>query len=139
MALRPNARIARRPNPAADLGSPRDFGGPPPSPRVSAPPPAPRSPQGGGIGDAGAAPDPDQDGDVDQTQVPPAPEAVNYHDDLHRCDMCEYMGADGNCAVLQMQVQPEGACNAFSAQEQGEGAAPDQGTADEDNDAGYGY
>ena len=121
-----------RPKPGADLSTPSGFGGPPPAPpRQAAAPPTPPN-------NAGA--DLDNDNDVDQTSVPPPPEALSYHDDLHRCDMCQHMGQDGNCAVLQMQVQPEGACNAYSAKDEGGAMGDTDDDAGGDTDDGsYGY
>lgn len=49
------------------------------------------------------------------------PEAVGYHDDPQNCQGCQYFGQDSNCAVLQMQVSPEGGCAAFEA---GPGSQP---------------
>lgn len=62
------------------------------------------------------------------------PEAVAYHDDPHSCQGCMYFGQDSNCAVLQMQVSPEGGCNAFEAG--GGGTEPD---ADDMNDPSGGF
>lgn len=85
-----------------------------------------------------------QDGAVVGTSTPPPappaggpipvikPEAVAYHDDPHSCQGCMYFGQDSNCAVLQMQVSPEGGCNAFEAG----GAEPD---ADDMNDPSGGF
>lgn len=53
------------------------------------------------------------------------PEAVNYHDEPHACQLCMYMGQNSNCSVLQMQVSPDGGCTAFEAG-QGGGGEPDQ-------------
>jgi hypothetical protein len=106
--------------PGSDLGSPSDFGGPPA-------PAAPRS----AAPAAASALDPDQDGDIDQAPAIP-PEAVNYHDDAQSCSTCQYMDDGGNCAVLQMQVQPDGGCNAFSGKDSGDqddiGQEDDDGT-----------
>lgn len=54
------------------------------------------------------------------------PESVNYHDDPHSCQTCQYMGQDSQCAVLQMQVSPQGGCNAFEAGGGGGAPEPDQ-------------
>lgn len=43
------------------------------------------------------------------------PEAVSYHDDPVACSGCQFFGQDGQCAVLQMQVSPQGGCTAFEA------------------------
>lgn len=61
------------------------------------------------------------------TTVVITPESVNYHDDEQACHLCSYMGDDGICAVLQIQVSPPGSCNAFKAgpQEGTEGAGPE--------------
>lgn len=67
------------------------------------------------------------------------PEAVAYHDQDQDCKSCMYFGQDGQCAVLQMQVSPDGGCNAFepggAPADQSEGMAapggnmgPDDGT-----------
>jgi hypothetical protein len=71
----------------------------------------------GGMGAAtddasGGVTDPDNDGDGG---VKIDPSAVNYHDDPHSCSGCKYFGQDAQCAVLQMQVSPEGGCTAFAA------------------------
>jgi len=108
------------------------------SPKPFAPPRAPMM-ASGGIGipapigkpsgmmppdmDAGA-PDmpPDQSGGGQMPAV--APEALNYHDDEQKCSMCQYMDQGGNCSVLQMQISPDGGCNAFSSNDGGQ--EPDQ-------------
>ena len=92
----------------------------------------------GGMGDPepiGGMPDTDMSspvGDTSEGGTPPAPggdmpvispQAVNYHDDEWECGMCQHMSPEGQCAVLQMQVSPKGACNAFQAG----GGQPDQG------------
>ena len=68
--------------------------------------------------------DPDMDQDQDQGAAPAAsagplpvikPESVNYHDDAQNCSGCQHMDDSGQCAVLQMQVSPDGGCNAFDA------------------------
>lgn len=59
------------------------------------------------------------------------PESVAYHDDPQNCQGCMYF-SQGNCAVLQMQVSPEGGCNAFEAG----GGEPD---ADDMNDPSGGF
>jgi hypothetical protein len=70
------------------------------------------------IGGAPSAQTATSGGDDDQpnqgTTVVISPEAVNYHDDAQSCATCSYFGQDGNCQVLQMQVQAEGGCNAWS-------------------------
>lgn len=107
--------MAQRPGfgktkPGADLGSPSDFG-------ASS---APRRPPARAQQVPATDIDPDQDGDIDSVDIPP--EAVNYHDDLQRCDMCRYMNENGDCAVLKMPVSAEGACTVFQAQGEQEGA-----------------
>jgi hypothetical protein len=82
--------------------------------------------------------DPDQDGDIDNSGGGASPvvkpESLNYHDDLHTCETCQYMNGDGSCSVLQMQVSPQGGCNAFESKGD-EGAMP-EGEGTEDNDMG---
>lgn len=118
------------------LGSPAPIGGPagmgsaPPMPGKSPAPPAP----GGGA-------DPDADMDMDSPGV--RPEAVHYHDDAQSCSGCSFMGADQQCAVLKMQVSPDGGCNAFEAKggdDMSGGAQPgeDDG-ADDMGTSGGGY
>lgn len=62
------------------------------------------------------------------------PEAVAYHDEPHSCQGCTYFGQDANCAVLQMQVSPEGGCNAFEA-----GAGSGEPDPDDMNDPSGGF
>lgn len=62
------------------------------------------------------------------------PEAVAYHDEPQSCQGCMYFGQDSNCAVLQMQVSPEGGCNAFEA-----GAGGGEPDADDMNDPSGGF
>ena len=94
----------------------------------------------------GGQPDDQADGpQMDDTQAPPQqgagggqmpvirPEAVNYHDEDWDCRGCKNFGPDGSCAVLQMQVSPEGGCNAW---EQGQGGDQDQ---DSGIDTGAGF
>lgn len=88
------------------LESPPPVGGPPPA---KMPPP-------------GAEPDADDMGGGATVK----PEAVMYHDEPHSCSGCEYMGADSQCAILKMQVSPEGGCNAFEKKGgEGEGGGDD--------------
>ena len=112
MANRPGMAVKiaiGRPKPGSnlgsDLGSPSDFGTP-----NRTPTPGRRT----------TPADDDLDADQDQlTGATPAvpPEAVHYHDEEQRCELCQHFGQDGQCAVLQMPVQAEGGCNAFSAQD----------------------
>lgn len=91
------------------LGSPSMIGEPP-SPQ--APPPMQGEPDSDDMGGPAAV----------------KPEAVHYHDDPQSCSMCEYMGEGGQCAILKMQVNPEGGCAAFeNKNEGGEEMAPDSG------------
>lgn len=46
-------------------------------------------------------------------QVPIPPEAVSYRDGTQICGNCEYMGADGMCEPLQIDVGPSDGCNLF--------------------------
>lgn len=59
------------------------------------------------------------------------PEWVDYSTDASNCKNCEYMGDDGNCQVLNIQVGPEDHCKAFSPKGQGSeyggGEAPSYG------------
>ncbi len=80
----------------------------------------------GGMGaatDATGA-DPDNDGDGGGVKIDPS--AVNYHDDAQSCQGCAHF-SNGNCAVLQMQVSPDGGCNAFSSGGQDAGNEADEG------------
>lgn len=116
----------------------------------------------GGIGSpspVGGSPDDDPSmtgaptPDMDDTGAGPAaggmppvidPAAVNYHDELHSCGPmaggsgCQYFNG-GQCSVLQMAVQPQSGCTAFSPMMGGGGG--DQGPVDtgagfSQNDAG---
>lgn len=84
------------------------------------------------------AQDPDMDGDQDQMPgATPAidPIAVNFHPGPRSCSLCEFMGPDGTCAVLQMPVSPDDSgCNAFKAKEEGGGdMGGDQGMGTDPN------
>ncbi len=100
------------------------FGAPEPigmgeDPAMPPPPPA----AAGGM-------DPDMDQDMDSPTI--RPEAVAYHDDAQSCQTCSHFSG-GQCAVLKMQVSPEGGCNAF------EGGAPTEDTGEmPPDDAGAG-
>lgn len=105
-----------------------------------------------GIGDPGMIGDQDQDdaaagpaaapapGDQSDPGMPPIikPEAVMYHDDPQSCQSCQYMSDEGQCAVLQMAVSPEGGCTAFEAKadDQGAGDPGLGGQPGEDNGGG---
>ena len=115
-----------KPRLGADLGAPSGFGAPPKRAPSAAPSPA-----------ASGAAEPDQDDQTPTASPTITPEAVNYHDDEQRCELCDYFGGDGQCAVLKMQVQPQGACNAFSAAGGSQSAEPDQDDMSGD-DQGYG-
>lgn len=64
------------------------------------------------------------------------PEAVGYHDDPQNCQGCQYFGQDSTCAVLQMQVSPQGGCAAFEAGAGGPPADPSQGMGTADTSGG---
>jgi hypothetical protein len=96
----------------ADGGS--AIGTPPPIGGGGAMPPDPSA----------APPDPTQGGAAGAPTAP-SPEALHYHDDAQNCQACQYMADGGQCSVLQMQVAPEGSCNAFQAK--GGGDADDLG------------
>lgn len=49
--------------------------------------------------------------DTGQYAIPP--EAVSYRDGTQICGNCEYMGADGMCEPLQIDVGPSDGCNLF--------------------------
>lgn len=98
-------------------------------------------PIGGAPDDQDMAPDTDdqaggpQEGSpAGEMGMPPVikPESVNYHDMEQKCSGCQYFGQDGQCAVLQMQVSPDGACNAWEAAGGG-----DQDMAPVDTGAGF--
>lgn len=55
------------------------------------------------------------------------PDAVCYHSGEENCGNCEYMGPDGTCVYLQIQVDPQAHCNLWEMREGGtgeEGYAP---------------
>lgn len=65
------------------------------------------------------------------------PEAVGYHDDEWTCDTCQFFSDGGQCQVLQMQVSPKGACQAFEPMAGGGDQAPvDTGAGFSQNDDG---
>lgn len=86
-------------------------------------------------GDGSASPEPMPAGGGSQLPMI-KPEAVAYHDDPHACQLCQYMGPDGNCAVLQMQVSPDGGCTAFEA---GSGSGMGDNDGDEGMPTGAGF
>jgi len=43
------------------------------------------------------------------------PEAVCYRGPEKQCQSCEYMGDDGMCSKLMIQVEPEAGCNLHEA------------------------
>lgn len=47
------------------------------------------------------------------------PDAVCYHTGEENCGACEYMGPDGTCVYLQIQVGPQDHCNLFEMREDG--------------------
>ncbi len=49
------------------------------------------------------------------------PDAVSYHTGEENCGACEYMGPDGTCGPLQIQVSPADHCNLFEMREGGTG------------------
>lgn len=101
-----------KPKPKADLGAPSDFG-PPPAPRGKAGAPPMIDPDQDQDIDTDTGPDPDQDQDTGGPTV--TPEAVSYRTAEQQCNSCEYMGEDGNCAVLKMPVEENSSCNAHKA------------------------
>lgn len=110
---------------ADDLGAPSDFGSTAPAPRSASRLPVEEdTPTAAGV---------------------VAPEHVHYHDDEHRCDLCTNFGRANQCAVLQMPVSPEGACNAYSARDGGDEDQDEDddinpaATRFEDEDADYDY
>jgi len=55
------------------------------------------------------------------------PDAVCYHSGEENCGNCEYMGPDGTCVYLQIQVDQQAHCNLWEMREGGtgeEGYAP---------------
>jgi hypothetical protein len=91
-------------------GDTGDFGSPAPLDDPAAKPPK----MGGGAPPAGGAePDEDDQGGGSGGMTPPSPEALHYHADPQSCGTCEHMDEGGNCAVLGMQVTPEGWCSAY--------------------------
>jgi hypothetical protein len=99
-----------------------------------APPPGMKGAPGGESGDEPDEQEPAGDETGDFTIYP---EAVNYHDDPQSCSICKYMNGS-MCAVLKMEVQPQGGCNAFSGKDSGE-ESPDEGSGNgADTDAGSG-
>jgi hypothetical protein len=95
------------------FGAPAPIGGAAPEDDLPpAPPPtAPLAPPAS----AGNGLDPDQDQDLDASAPMIKPESLHYHDDAQNCQSCQYMAEGGHCSVLQMQVSPDGGCNAFEA------------------------
>lgn len=106
------------------LGSPEGFGdndpddkgGPPDGDQDDMPPPPP----GAGGGPPGAPP-----AGMDGGAPTITPEAVSFRTEHEICQNCSYMGQDGNCAVLKMQVTPNEGCSAFL--DNGAGADQQQG------------
>lgn len=86
---------------SGDLSSPAEIGATTKTPRI------PASPEGG---------EPDAD---DMAMPTITPEAVNYHTADENCSGCQYMGDDGQCAVLKMPVQDGDHCGAFTAKDEG--------------------
>jgi hypothetical protein len=113
---------------ADDLGAPSDFGAGP-LPRSSSRVPL----------------DDEEEAEPSAADALVTPEALNFHDDEQRCDMCQHFGRAGQCAVLKMPVPPEGGCNAFrnGAGDEEEGEDEDDinpaATRFEDEDADYDY
>lgn len=108
------------------LGAPTPLGMDPSAPAGPPPPVATDPNAGGGAG-----------------QMPMIkPESVNYHDEAHACSSCQYMGQDSQCSVLQMQVSPEGGCNAYEGgggeQEPDADDMPGAQPGEDDNDTGMG-
>ncbi|MBV8831637.1 MAG: hypothetical protein JO108_20705 [Acidobacteriaceae bacterium] len=109
MAQRPGLAVkiaVRKPKPGPDLGSPSDFGRPGSRSLPSSALPTRNDVHGDGNDDSLAT-----------AAATVSPEALHYHDEAQRCELCEHFGQDGQCAVLQMTVQPEGGCNAFSGRD----------------------
>lgn len=77
--------------------------------------------------------DPDDDGDMDAPPAaapPPTPgqggsvltlDQMGYHEDPHACSLCKHYDQGGNCEVAQQQVNPDGGCLVFSAQDDDSG------------------
>jgi hypothetical protein len=69
----------------------------------------------------GAPPQPDEtepDSDDMGGAAKPSPESLHYHDDAQNCGSCEYMGQGGQCQILGMPVQAEGACSAWEGKDE---------------------
>lgn len=121
---------------------------------MSAPPPFRARPQAQMMADGGDAPmgAPPPIGGAPDAAAPPVappaapqadpgnptvkPESVNYHDDPQQCQTCMYMDESGQCAVLKMQVSPEGACNAYEPKGGDQGGAMGDPDMDQDMDQG---
>lgn len=101
----------------APMGAPPPIGGAPDA--AAPPPPAAAPPQ------------------ADPGNPTVRPESVNYHDDPQQCQTCMYMDESGQCAVLKMQVSPEGACNAYEPKGGGDQGGG-MGDPDMDDDMGQG-
>ena len=96
---------------------PRSLGAPNPVGMKTPKPPV----RPGFMADGGMGGDPGQDADDMGGGAKPSPDSLHYHAEEHECQLCEYMGQGGKCAILGIQVAPEGACNAFEANEGGTG------------------
>lgn len=116
MPAPPYKRPGMPPPKKKDLGDPGGFGKKT-APAAGAPPPD--------------TPDPDSDNDMDMPPAMPSGggggvvlslDQMGYHDEPHACALCKHFGQDGTCEVAQTQVNPDGACDVFAAQDQGASA-----------------
>lgn len=110
---------------------------PPYMPRrpMAAPPPPKDLSDPGGFGKkpAAAPPPPDDDSDDPAMGGPDMGggggvvltlEQMGYHDEPHACALCKHYGQDGTCEVAQQQVNPDGGCQVFAGQDEGQGMPP---------------
>jgi hypothetical protein len=101
--------------------------------RRSQRPAPPPMPQRQSAQEANVLPDPPMPDEMAETptaeraehgSVTITPEAVCYRMAEETCGNCLHFGADGNCAVLKMQVEAGSGCNAF--QQGGAGESPNE-------------
>lgn len=97
---------------------PKSIGAPNP---VGMKPPTAKPPSSPFMADGGMGGDPGTDADDMGAGVKPSPDALHYHPDPQMCSSCEYMQGQGNCAILGIQVTPDGGCVAWEGKEGGMG------------------
>lgn len=70
------------------------------------------------------APAPEPEAPPKEQGVSITPEMVCFRDEAEKCGGCTHMGADGQCAVLNMAVAEGDSCNAFTSGASEEPAEP---------------